>query len=351
MTETTQNQPKKAYKLFNSNWTCLNMQYKVGETYTMAEKPRICEKGFHYCPKLIDCFNYYNFDPRNKVAEVEILGDISKSREGDKECTNKIKIVREINWHEVLELVNIGKNNTGLGNTGSFNTGNHNTGNYNTGYHNTGNFNTGDYNTGSYNTGNFNTGDYNTSYRNTGHYNTSYRNTGHYNTGNYNTGNRNTGNFNTGDCNTGDYNTGSFNTGSFNTGNFNTGDCNTGNSNTGNYNSCDYSTGFFNSVKQSIYFFNKETTLTRSDLFNLKGLEVASRLELSEWIHSHAMTEEEKLQHPEHKTTGGYLKTYTYKQAWSNLWKKLNKDEKQAIKDLPNFNKKVFKEITGLSVR
>ena len=51
------------------------------------------------------------------------------------------------------------------------------------------------------------------------------------------------------------------------------------------------------------------------------------------------------------KTTGGYLKTYTYKQAWANLWKKLNKEEKQAIKDLPNFDKKVFKEITGITVR
>ena len=63
------------------------------------------------------------------------------------------------------------------------------------------------------------------------------------------------------------------------------------------------------------------------------------------------MTEEEKQQHPEYKTTNGYLKTYTYKQAWTNLWKKLNKDDKQAIKDLPNFDKKVFKEITGITTR
>ena len=256
MTETTQNQTKRAYKVFNADWTCLNMQYKVGETYTMAEKPRICDKGFHYCPKLIDCFYYYNFDTRNKVAEVEILGDIDKSFEGDKECTNKIKIVREISWHEVLDLVNIGKNNTGRGNIGS------------------------------------------------------------YNTGNYNTGYRNTGNHNT-----------------------------------GNYNSCDYSTGFFNSVEQPVYFFNKETTLTRSGLCNLKGLEVASRLKLSEWIYTDNMTKEEKQQHPKYETTGGYLKTYTYKQAWADLWEKLNKEDKQAIKDLPNFDKEVFKKITGLSVR
>lgn len=317
---------KKAYKVFNSDWTCRDKVYEVGKTYSMSKAPIICERGFHYCPKLINCFRYYDFDPRNKVAEVEVLGDIAVSPEGDKECTNKIKIVREISWHEVLDLVNTGKNNTGNCNTGDYNTGNCNTGDYNTGYCNTGSRNTGYCNAGENNTSNYNTGDFNVG----------YRNSGDYNTGNYNTG---------------DFNTGSYNTGSYNIGGNNTGYCNTGNYNTGNYNSCDYSTGFFNSAEQPIYFFNKETALTRSDLFNLKGLEVASLLELSEWVYASNMTEKEKQQHPEYKTTNGYLKIYTYKQAWTNLWKKLNKEEKQAIKDLPNFDKKVFKEITGITTR
>ena len=297
---------KKAFKVFNPDWTCLDMKYEVGKTYSMNEAPIICERGFHYCPRLINCFRYYDFDPENKVAEVEVLGDIAVSPEGDKECTNKIKIVRELTWHEVLDLVNIGKNNTGRGNTGN---------------------------------------------RNTGIYNTGSCNTGIYNTGSCNTGNCNTGIYNTGDCNTGIYNTGNRNTGDCNTGNYNTGSCNTGNCNTGNYNSCDYSTGFFNSVEQPIYFFNKEVKLTRDEISDLKGLDIASHLKLSEWIYASGMTEEEKQQHPKYETTGGYLKTYTYKQAWANLWKKLNKEEKQAIKDLPNFDKKVFKEITGITVR
>ena len=302
---------KRAYKVFNSDWTCHGMKYEVGKTYSMDKTPVICQNGFHYCTKIVNCFEYYCFAPKNKVAEVEILGDIAITPEGEKECTNKIKIVRELTWHEVLDLVNTGKYNTGKSNTGDYNTGN-----YNTGYRNTNNYNTGDYNTGYRNTGNCNTGDYNTGYRNTGNYNTGYRNTG-----NCNTGYRNTGHRNTGDCNTGDYN------------------------------SCDYSTGFFNSVEQPIYFFNKEVKLTRDEIVNLKGLDVASRLKLSEWVYTDDMTESEKQQHPEHETTDGYLKTYTYKQAWANLWKKLNKEEKQAIKDLPNFDKKVFKEITGITTR
>ena len=322
---------KKAYKVFNSDWTCRGMKYEVGKIYSTEEKPKICKKGFHYCLKLIDCFNYYSFDPENKVAEVEVLGDIAVSPEGDKECTNKIKIVREISWHEVLDLVNTGK--------------------YNTGKSNTGNCNTGDCNTGYRNTGDCNTGYRNTGNRNTGDYNTGYRNTGDYNTGDYNTGNRNTGDYNTGNRNTGYRNTGHYNTGNRNTGDYSTGDYNTGNCNTGNYNSCNFSTGFFNSVEQPIYFFNKEVKLTRDEIVNLKGLDVASRLKLSEWVYTDDMTEEEKQQHPKYKTTGGYLKTYTYKQAWTNLWEKLNKDEKQAIKDLPNFDKEVFKEITGITGR
>ena len=60
------------------------------------------------------------------------------------------------------------------------------------------------------------------------------------------------------------------------------------------------------------------------------------------------MTEEEQQQYSRYETTGGYLKIYTYKQAWANLWKKIDEDDKQAIKDLPNFDKEVFKEITGI---
>ena len=261
---------------------------------------------------VINCFRYYDFDPKNKVAEVEVLGDIAVSSKGDKECTNKIKIVREISWYEVLDLINIGKDNTGKGNTGNFNTGNYNTGGY--------------CNAGAGNISNFNTGDCNK---------------GCCNSGDLNTGNCNTGDYNTGNCNTGDYNTGSCNTGNYNT----------GYRNAGNYNSCNYSTGFFNSVEQPIYFFNKEVKLTRDEISNLKGLDIASHLKLSEWIYECNMTEEEKQQHPEYETTGGYLKTYTYKQAWANLWKEINEDDKQAIKDLPNFDKEVFKEITGITVK
>ena len=64
----------------------------------------------------------------------------------------------------------------------------------------------------------------------------------------------------------------------------------------------------------------------------------------------HYMTDEEKAAHPEHLTTGGYLKTVDFKTACQRMWGRLNDEEKEAIKEIPNFDAAVFKEITGIEV-
>lgn len=164
----------KGYKVFNPDWTCSpngnTKQYTCPGKFEEDITPVRCGHGMHFCRKASDCFNYYNFDLKNKVAEVIAYGDIVE--EGDKCCTNKLEIVREIPWQELLTIVNTGKDCTGLCNTGDWNTGNCNTGNCNTGDRNTGNCNTGDCNTGGRNTGDWNTGDWNKSSFNTGCFNT-----------------------------------------------------------------------------------------------------------------------------------------------------------------------------------
>ena len=137
---------KKAYKVFKPDWICRDYDYKrngnvIGEIYEMDGEIEICERGFHYCPKLVNCFNYYGFNSNNKVAEIEILGDI-KNDGDDKEVTNKFKIIRELSWHEVLELVNTGSGNTGNSNSGNRNSGNRNSGDWNSGNRNSGYLNT-----------------------------------------------------------------------------------------------------------------------------------------------------------------------------------------------------------------
>lgn len=63
----------KGYKVFNPDWTCRGFEYEVGQTYEEDVEPIVCDRGFHFCEKAADCFNYYQFNSVNKVAEVIAL--------------------------------------------------------------------------------------------------------------------------------------------------------------------------------------------------------------------------------------------------------------------------------------
>ncbi|HBG1025693.1 TPA: PPE family protein [Clostridioides difficile] len=325
------------YKVFNPDWTCRNFKYEVGKTYEHDGDIEVCEAGFHFCQKAIDCFNYYSFDNKNKVAKIEAIGLIKT--DGDKSVTNKITIVKEIEWEELLNIVNIGNNNTGYGNTGDYNTGYGNTGDYNTGYGNSGNWNTGNYNTGNHNTGNHNTGYCNSGNWNTGNYNTGNHNTGYCNSGNWNTGNYNTGNHNTGYCNSGNWNEGCWNTGNYNIGNCNSGDWNIG----------DYNAGVFCTDVPKIRMFNKETDLTYEDWMNSEARNILKRNSyLTKWIRIDDMTEEEEKNNPGYEINNGYLKVFTFEEMCKNMWDSLTEEEKKIIMEIPNFDRGIFKEITGI---
>ena len=254
----------KGYKVFNPDWTCRGFQYEVGKTFKHDGDIEMCGAGFHFCQKISDCFNYYAFDSNNKVAEVEAIGNVETRN--DKSVTDEITIVRELTWHEVLDLANTGKDCTGNRNSGDWNSGNCNSGN---------------------------------------------RNSGDWNSGNRNSGNRNSG----------------------------------------DWNSTNYSTGFLNSAEQPLYIFNKPTDMSRNEFNNLLAIKAMNwKFENSWWIYSDNMTDEEKKAHPEYETTGGYLKTVDFKTACSLMWENMTDDEKLAVKDIPNFDAEVFKEITGISV-
>ena len=130
---------------FRPDWTCDPTGYNPKQ-YTCPGKFEeegeldVCGHGMHFCQTAADCFNYYSFNSENKVAEVIAYGEVRT--DGDKSCTDKLEIVREIPWDEVLRIVNIGKNCTGRCNTGNRNTGDCNTGDWNKSSFNTGCFNT-----------------------------------------------------------------------------------------------------------------------------------------------------------------------------------------------------------------
>ena len=295
----------KGYKVFRPDWTCdptghNPKQYTCPGKFEEEGELDVCGHGMHFCQVAADCFNYYSFNSENKVAEVIAYGEVRT--DGDKSCTDKLEIVREIPWDEVLRIVNIGKNCTGNRNTGNRNTGDCNTGNRNTGNRNTGDCNTGDWNTGDCNTGDCNTGD--------------------WNTGDWNTGDCNTGNRNTGDCNTGDWNKSSFNTGCFNT------------------------------EEQKIMLFNKPSDMTYREWMDSYARYLLNQIpkNVVEWVYEDDMTDEEKVENPTYKTTCGYLKILDESECAQIWWDGLEDEEKKIIQSIPNFDPDIFRQCTGIEV-
>lgn len=284
----------KGFKVFRPDWTCSpngnTKQYTCPGKFEEEVELDVCGHGMHFCQTAVDCFNYYSFNSENKVAEVIAYGDVRT--DGDKSCTDKLEIVREIPWDEVLRIVNIGKNCTGRCNTGD----------WNAGY----------YNTGDYNTGNCNIGD---------------RNTGSMNTGDWNTGNCNTGYYNTGYGNTGDYNTGDWNKSSFNA-------------------------GCFNTEEQKIMLFNKPSDITYREWIDSDARDLLNQIpkDVVEWVDEEDMTDEEKAAYPTYETIGGYLKTLDESESGQLWWDELSDCDKQTIKNIPNFDPDIFYECTGIKV-
>ena len=234
----------KGYKVFNSDWTCnpdgKPFQYEVGKVFEENVRLSVCNRGFHFCEKAADCFKYYGFDSSNKVAEVETLGEVIT--EGDKSCTNKIHIVREITWQELLTIVNTGKDCTGLKNSG----------------------------------------------------------------------------------------------------NGNSGDWNSGNGNS----------GCFNTEAHKILLFDNPAEMTLDEWRRSEAYYLLNRIDLrpTDWIDEDSMSELEKKDHPEYKTTGGYLKDNDTSECCLEWWSGLTMDQKCIIQNIPNFDAEKFYQITGIRV-
>ena len=277
------------YKIFNPDWTCRGKAYTCPGTFEEDVEPIVCESGMHFCKKAIDCFNYYSFDPRNHIAEVIAHGTVVGYN--DKCCTNKLEIVREIPWAELLELVNVGEGNTGIGNSGYFNS---------------------------------------------GYYNCGSRNGGYYNSGCWNSGNHNSGYYNSGSANSGYYNSGDYNSGDWNIGNYNNGCFNTA------------------AAAGKIYLFNKPSDWTFKDWLSSKARRIMGYVPKNlTWVEFDQMTDEEKKVYPTAETTNGYLRKIpddelaVIRNEW---WAGLSPSEKDEILKLPNFDAKIFKKVTMIDV-
>ena len=159
---------------------------------------------------------------------------------------------------------------------------------------------------------------------------------------------------NSGNCNSGNWNSGNWNSGNCNSGNCNSGNCNSGNCNSGDWNSGNCNSGVFNTdTMPKIKMFDKESEWTIQDWKNSKAYYVLCGCPYthSDFIYEGQMSDEEKENHPEYKTIGGYLKTIVVtKEDKKKWWDGLFDDDKQSVYDLPNFDKNKFKECTEIEV-
>lgn len=277
-------------KGFDENLCCRGFQFEIGKEYKIdSDELELCtDTVFHYCKSIQNVHYFYNVDI-SRFCEIEVLGE--EVTDGKKYGSNHIRIVREITGEELDVLVGRVNGNTGIFNSGCWNSGGYNSGNYNSGR----------------------------------------GNNGSWNTGHCNSGIENSGSYNSGSCNSGYWNSGDNNSGDLNSGNWNSGD----------FNSCENSNGVFcDEEDMNIRIFNKPSGMS---IREFRGSEYAKALASVPFRLIELVEDETKIE-------GYYIKKYTYKEACANWWNKLSTDAKETIKSIPNFDEKVFENITGIKV-
>ena len=94
----------KGYKA-TYNYKCRTQSYEIGKEYKLDYKPIMCKHGFHYCLNAKDTLKYYPLQQNFKLLEIEDLY-YNTITEGDKSCSNHIRIIREItDKNELYQLL------------------------------------------------------------------------------------------------------------------------------------------------------------------------------------------------------------------------------------------------------
>ena len=99
--------------------------------------------------------------------------------------------------------------------------------------------------------------------------------------------------------------------------------------------------------------FDKESNWTYSDWYRSRAYDVMYGCPCthSEYVSECNMSEEEKENHPEYKTIGGYIKTIiVHAEEKQNWWDELPEDDKQAVMRLPNFDADKFYQCTEIRI-
>lgn len=95
----------KGYKAFEKGMRCRGKQYAENTVFE-EDSAEICKRGMHFCKFPLDVLKYYPLvDEKGNIsvfAEVEALGE-AKTDDGEKYCTEKLKIGNEITFAELVQ--------------------------------------------------------------------------------------------------------------------------------------------------------------------------------------------------------------------------------------------------------
>lgn len=92
--------------------------------------------------------------------------------------------------------------------------------------------------------------------------------------------------------------------------------------------------------------FNQD--VEKSEWEKIKNSLPSIELKVSSWIDKKDMSKEEKNSVSGWDTMGGYLKTLFYEEAWAKWWSEAKQEDKNKILNIPQFDAKIFTDITGL---
>ena len=108
------------------------------------------------------------------------------------------------------------------------------------------------------------------------------------------------------------------------------------------------STGHFSTEDYSGFgCFDKPCTV---DEWNAWSVPSWLYFDLTKWVTTEDMTEQEKADNRNYEITGGYLKVYGYKEAFQASYNKATREEQLRIKTCPNFDAEKFYIISGIRI-
>lgn len=92
-----------AYKGFDKDLKCRNIQYEVGKDYVQDGNIKCCKKGFHACEFPYDVFGYYAPGKNSRYCTVTQSGKMDKKGGDSKVASSKIHIETEIGLGGIIK--------------------------------------------------------------------------------------------------------------------------------------------------------------------------------------------------------------------------------------------------------